>query len=239
MTAKDITVTFGGLVAVDNVTVEVKSGEIVGLIGPNGAGKTTLFNAITGLLQPTSGSITVGENKTTKPTAHHMCKLGIGRTFQVCQPFSNQTVLQNVMVAAFLHNPKAVTAREKSLEIINRLGLGDKVNVLSSELTLIQLKRLELARALATEPKVLLLDEVMAGLNNTEGDEVMERIRNIRNSGVSIIVVEHVMRAIMSLSDRIYVLNQGKLIAQGSPKEISENPDVIKSYLGEKRHAGH
>ena len=239
LSANNITVRFGGLVAVDNVSIEIGKGEIVGLIGANGAGKTTLFNAISGVIPPTEGTITIDGQEITKPVAHHMCKLGIGRTYQVCQPFARQTALENVMVSAFLRNPKESVAREKAKAILEKTGLLKFENTLGKDMSLIQLKRLELARALGTEPKVLLLDEVMAGLNNTECGEVMELIRSIRDDGVSIVIVEHVMKAVMGLSERIYVLNQGKLIAEGTPQEVSENPLVLKSYLGEGKHATH
>lgn len=239
LSANNITVRFGGLVAVDNVSIEIGKGEIVGLIGANGAGKTTLFNAISGVIPPTEGTITIDGQVITKPVAHHMCKLGIGRTYQVCQPFARQTALENVMVSAFLRNPKESVAREKAKAILEKTGLLKFENTLGKDMSLIQLKRLELARALGTEPKVLLLDEVMAGLNNTECGEVMELIRSIRDDGVSIVIVEHVMKAVMGLSERIYVLNQGKLIAEGTPQEVSENPLVLKSYLGEGKHATH
>ena len=239
LSAKEVTVCFGGLVAVDHVDLHLNRGEIIGLIGANGAGKTTLFNAITGFVQLTSGSITIDGKTYTKPVPHTMCKNGIGRTYQVCQPFGRQTALQNVMVGAFLHHPRFYEARNLAEEILERLDLEKYRDTMGKDMSLIQLKRLELARALATEPKVLLLDEVMAGLNNAECEEVMDIIRGIREQGISIVVVEHVMKAVMGLSERIYVLNQGHLIAEGTPAEVSQNPDVIKSYLGESKHVRH
>lgn len=239
LSAEHITVRFGGLVAVNDVSVEIGRKEIVGLIGANGAGKTTFFNAISGVIPPTEGTITIDGTKVEHPVSYKMCRLGIGRTYQVCQPFAKQTALENVMVSSFLHNPKESVAREKARAILEKVNLTKFENTLGADMSLIQLKRLELARALGTEPKVLLLDEVMAGLNNSECAEVMDLIRSIRDDGVSIVIVEHVMKAVMGLSERIYVLNQGKLIAEGTPQEISENPLVLKSYLGERKHATH
>ena len=162
-----------------------------------------------------------------------MCKAGIGRTYQICQPFEGISVLQNVMTGALVRTGNIAVAREKSEAILEKLGMGERKDVFGKDLSLPQLKRLEMAKALATEPKLLLLDEVLAGLNPTECDEMVELIAELKESmGITIIMIEHIMRAIMRLSDRIYVLNQGKIIAEGTPEEVSVNPDVIKSYLG-------
>lgn len=239
LAADHMTMRFGGLTAVDDVSISLNSGEILGLIGANGAGKTTFFNMISGVLKPSEGTIRFCGKTITKPEAHLMAKMGIGRTYQICQPFTTMTVLENTMVGALLHTSNVDKARKKAGEVLEQIGLADKMSIPGMSLTLPERKRMEVARALATDPKVLLLDEVMAGLNPTECENVIAMIRGINARGVSIIIIEHVMRAIMNLSDRIYVLNQGKLIAEGTPREITENPAVIKSYLGESKHAQH
>ena len=228
---------FGGLVAVDNISIELHEGEILGLIGANGAGKTTLFNMISGSFRPTSGKILFNGTRIDKLSPNKICKLGLGRTYQIVQPFLNLTVLENTTVGALLRNPSVKEARKKAEEILEFVGLSGRKDVVGGALNIPELKRMEMARALATEPKVLLLDEVMAGLTPTESEQVIELVRSIRNSGTTIIIIEHVMKAIMNLSDRIYVLNQGKLIATGTPSEITQNSEVIKSYLGEKSYA--
>ena len=239
LNAKNMTMRFGGLTAVSDVSIYLKKGEILGLIGANGAGKTTFFNMISGVLLPSEGVIEYKGESITKPRAHQMAKLGIGRTYQICQPFSTMSVLENAMVGAFLRTSSVTAAREKALEVLKTIGLYERRNVPGAELTLPERKRMEVARALATDPDVLLLDEVMAGLNPTECESTIEMVRSIRDSGISIIIIEHVMRAIMNLSDRIYVLNQGKIIAEGTPTEIVSHPEVIESYLGAKKHAKH
>lgn len=228
---------FGGLVAVDNISIELHEGEILGLIGANGAGKTTLFNMISGSVRPTSGKILFNGIRIDKLPPNKICKLGLGRTYQIVQPFLNLTVLENTMVGALLRNSSVKEARKKAEEILEFVGLSNRKDVVGGALNIPELKRMEVARALATEPKVLLLDEVMAGLNPTESEQVIELVRNIRENGTTIVIIEHVMKAIMNLSDRIYVLNQGKLIATGTPSEITQNSEVIKSYLGEKSYA--
>ena len=228
---------FGGLVAVDNISIELHEGEILGLIGANGAGKTTLFNMISGSFRPTSGKILFNGIRIDKLPPNKICKLGLGRTYQIVQPFLNLTVLENTMVGALLRNSSVKEARKKAEEILEFVGLSNRKDVVGGALNIPELKRMEVARALATEPKVLLLDEVMAGLNPTESEQVIELVRNIRENGTTIVIIEHVMKAIMNLSDRIYVLNQGKLIATGTPSEITQNSEVIKSYLGEKSYA--
>lgn len=239
LSANEIVVRFGGLTAVDKATLSLQKGQILGLIGPNGAGKTTLFNAISGALRFDSGYVEFKGEKLTRIRPHEMCRKGIGRTYQICQPFMKQTLIENVMVGGYLRhrNPKLV--REKAEQILEKLNLVDLKDVKGTDLTLIQLKRLEVARALSTEPDVLLLDEVMAGLNPSECAEMMQIVSQIREEGMSIIIVEHVMKAIMGLSDYIYVLNQGRIISEGTPQQVVSDPLVIKSYLGEKRHAGY
>ena len=227
-----VTKRFGGLVAVDHVDIALKKHEILGLIGPNGAGKTTLFNMLSGTMPMTEGELTYHGKVISSPKADAMCKMGIGRTYQICQPFSNLTVLENVMVGSFIRHHKTQDARDAAYDVLKRVGLEKRADAGGSALTLPELKRMEVARALATDPDVLLLDEVIAGLNPTEVDKIMDLIREIRDSGMSIIIIEHVMKAIMNLSDRIVVINQGKKIAEGLPAEIAANEQVIESYLG-------
>ena len=232
-----LTKKFGGLTAVNNVSINVEKGEIVGLIGANGAGKTTLFNMVAGEYAPTEGKIVFNGKEIQGNPGYKMCHMGIGRTYQIVKPFSSLTVLDNVVVGALLKDSNVKRAREKARQVIELVGLSYRIDVVGADLNLPELKRLELARALATEPELLLLDEVMAGLNPADSDKMIELVKEINKTGVTIIIIEHVMKAIMRLSDRIYVLNQGRLIAQGKPEEVSQDPEVIKSYFGEKRYA--
>jgi branched-chain amino acid transport system ATP-binding protein len=232
-----LTKKFGGLTAVNNVNIFVKKNEIVGLIGANGAGKTTLFNMISGAIKPTSGKVTYNGMNIQHLSPYKICNKGIARTYQIVKPFDKLTVLDNIVVGALLRTSDVKAARKKAEEVLDFIGLGHRKDVLGMDLNLPELKRLEVARALATDPEILLLDEVMAGLNPTECNKVVELIKKIRENGVTIIVIEHVMKAIMSLSERIYVLNQGNLIAEGMPQEVVNNPDVINSYLGVKKYA--
>jgi len=225
---------FGGLQAVMDLSFEVQEGEILGLIGPNGAGKTTVFNLLTGVYRPDSGMVKFREENIAGLRPYQICKKGICRTFQIAQPFREMTVRKNVMTGAFARTSDVKRAERKAEETLEFVGLGEKKEVLARELTTIDQRRLELARALATEPKLLLLDETMAGLNPKEGDEAVGLIKKIREEGITLIVVEHVMRAIMSLSERIIVLDYGAKIAEGEPEKIRSNEDVIKAYLGEE-----
>ena len=231
---KKVTKRFGGLVAVHDVDMQLQDGEILGMIGPNGAGKSTLFNLITNIERPDSGTILIRGKDHRKLTPAQICRLNVGRTFQIVKPFGNITVLQNVMIGAFSHLTSEAKAKEHALEILEFVGLLEKSNALGYDLPLASLKRLELARALATKPKILLLDEVMAGLNPTEIEKLMVLIKKINEMSVTLFIIEHVMKAIMSISDRIVVLHNGEKIGEGVPKEIASDEKVIKAYLGEE-----
>jgi len=232
----DVTVRFGGVTAVDGVSFPVHEGETVGLIGPNGAGKTTLLNVVSRLIQPSSGRVELfGEDATRRP-AYALPRLGVARTFQVVQPFANLTVRQNVAVAAMFsgsgHGEEEAAAVAD--EVLARTGLNAKAHMLPGFVTLADRKRLELARALAMRPRVLLLDEVMAGLNHVEIDRIIELIREIKRSGTTIVVVEHVMKVIAAISDRIVVLQFGRKIADNTPDHVFDDPAVVTAYLGER-----
>lgn len=231
---------FGGLMAVYDLGFEVEEGEIIGLIGPNGSGKTTTLNLITGFLKPDSGTITFrGENVTGLPRWRASQK-GIARTFQLIKPFLDFTALQNVMVGRVYGQEPVKSlkvAAEESREFLEWVGLLDKAEILAKDLTLMERKRLELARALAARPQLLLLDELMAGLNPGETEEAMQLIKQIRDLTITIVVVEHIVKAILGLSDRIVVLNMGEKIAEGPPQEIVHHPQVIEVYLGQAHHA--
>jgi branched-chain amino acid transport system ATP-binding protein len=234
---KDLTKRFGGLVANDRISFTVNEGEIVGLIGPNGAGKTTLFNCIAGFYRPTEGTVLFkGEDITGLP-ANEVCICGIARTFQIVRVFKAMTVLDNVMVGAFKRTNSLAKARKRALDVLNFCGLISKEDILTSGLTIVDKKRVEVAKALATEPSLLMLDEAMAGLTRTEIAEAIELVKKIQQSGITLILVEHVMEVVMPISTRVVVLEYGKKIAEGAPEKIINDEEVIKAYLGKKYHA--
>ena len=230
---KYLTKRFGGLVAVNKMTFEVEKGEIVGLIGPNGAGKTTVFNLISGIFPATDGSILLNGRELKRMPAHRRSLAGIGRTFQVVRPFE-MTVIENIMVPALARDKNTKRARRKAEQVLEILGLEQLSASEPGNLTLAQRKRIEVARALATEPDLLLLDEVLAGLNPTEVAENLPLIRQVRDTGVTIIFIEHLMDAMMSVSERVLVMDQGSLISSGTPAEVTQDECVIKAYLGEE-----
>ena len=224
---------FRGLVAVDAVSFEIAAGELFAIIGPNGAGKTTLFNMIAGAIAPDEGSINFAGEPIGGLPPDAICRRGIGRTFQIVRPFPALTVEDNVIVGALLHSRDVGKARERARELLRRLDLFDQRNRTAATLTLPDRKRLEVARALATEPKLLLLDEVMAGLRPTESDRMVAILRTLnRDSGLTIVLIEHVMRAVMALASNVLVLDHGIAIAQGEPEAIVRDPAVVQSYLG-------
>jgi branched-chain amino acid transport system ATP-binding protein len=227
-----VTKRFGGLTAVDGASLEVAEGSITGLIGPNGAGKTTLFTVIAGFEAATAGLVRFkGEDITALPT-HKRASLGIARTFQIVQPFAGLSVRENIAVGAFLRHAGREAALAKADAVGREVGLGPLLDQSAGQLTVAGRKRLELARALATEPKLLLLDEVLAGLNPSEIRDMMPVVQGIRAAGVTILIVEHVMQAVMSLCDTVYVLAQGRIIAAGAPGLVARDPKVIEAYLG-------
>jgi branched-chain amino acid transport system ATP-binding protein len=226
---------FGGLLAVSDVSFSIREGEILGLIGPNGAGKTTLFNIVNGVYKPDGGSITFAGKDITGLSPNKVVKMGLARTHQIVKPLNSLSVLDNVTVGACFGRESLGlnAARETARQVLKRVGLGDRAESSARNLTLASKKRLEVARALAAKPTLLLLDEVLAGLNPTEVTQMIDLVRKIRDDGVAVFMIEHVMQAIMKLSDRIVVLNFGQKLAEGRPTEIASDPQVIEAYLGD------
>jgi branched-chain amino acid transport system ATP-binding protein len=230
---KNVSKLFGGLAASSDVSFTIEKGEILGLIGPNGAGKTTLFNIVDGFYPPTKGQVLFKGQIISGMKPHQICKLGIARTFQVVKPLQRMSVLDNVIASAFLRAKNKAEAVEIAMETIHFTGLDEDRDVISRGLPLGKRKKLEIARALATRPELLLLDESFAGLNHSELNDSIEIIKNIKARGITIMIIEHHMKVIMSISDRIVVINYGQRIAEGTPQEIRSNPLVVEAYLGE------
>jgi branched-chain amino acid transport system ATP-binding protein len=240
--ARDVTKAFGSFKAVDGASVTLEQGDILGLIGPNGAGKSTFFNCLTGDLVSTSGKVLFEGHDITNLTPEARAQLGLARTFQVPQTFEGMTVLENVMIGAFLRTSHRAAAETKARAVLERVGMTRLADAPARSLGTPGRKRLEIARALATEPKVLLLDEAMAGLTQREVQLAIDLVRDIHRSGITLVIVEHIMEVIMSLASRVVVFHQGKEIARGSPREVTANPAVIEAYLGKraaKAAAGH
>ena len=231
---QSLTKYFKGLRAVHNLSFALEEKEIFGLIGPNGSGKTTVFNMISGLYIPSGGSVSFRGENITGLEPNRICYLGIGRTFQVTKPFLKLTVLENVMIGALNRTNSVREAQGRAREILAQMDLGDKADARGKDLTVPERKRLELARALATEPRLLLLDEVMAGLNPAELNEMIGVLKGIREKGVTLFIVEHIMHAIMTISQRVLVLHHGEMIAIGTPQEVVGNAKVVEAYLGEE-----
>ncbi len=223
---------FGGLAAVNGVTFEVAQGEIFGIIGPNGCGKTTTFNMISGVFPPTSGKVIFKDREIQGQKPHAICKLGVGRTFQVVKPLGRMSVLDNVIAAAFSRVSTMSEAREVALKAIEFCGLTGVRDTLAKSLPIAGRKRLEITRSMATRPELLLLDETAAGLNPTELIEAIDLIKKIRDNGTTVVIIEHIMHVIMTISDRIHAINFGQTIAEGTPREVAGNKDVIEAYLG-------
>jgi branched-chain amino acid transport system ATP-binding protein len=235
---RSLTKSFGGLAAIDQVSIDVGANEVVALIGPNGAGKTTLFSCIAGFTRPDAGSVLLLGRDVTGLPPHRICAKGIARTFQIAQPFVRLSVLENVMIGAYHTTRVRREAEAQAMDVIHQLGLSRQLDRRADALTLAGCKRLELARALATRPKLLLLDEVMAGLNPVEVEDIVRVVRRIHERGVVILLIEHVMQAVVSLAARVYVLSNGRIIANGSPEQVATDPAVIEAYLGHGAAAG-
>ncbi len=229
---EEVTMKFGGLTAVNSLSLEIEKGQILGLIGPNGAGKSTAFNCASGVYTPSSGKVFFDGEDITRYKPWDLCRKGLARTFQIVKPFATKTVLYNTTVAAFATTNSREEAESIALDVLKSMHLDHRKDDISGSLTIADRKRLEIAKAMATKPKLLLLDEVMAGLRPTEVDEMIDVFREIRESGVTIFVIEHIMRAIMALSDELVVIHFGTKISEGKPEEVAQDENVIKAYLG-------
>ena len=225
---------FLGLRAVDNVSLSVRQGEIVSIIGPNGAGKTTLFNLLTGQLAPTQGEVRLRGERINELAPHARAKLGMGRTFQIAKPLIALNALENVMIGAFLRHAKLSVARDKAMSVLEEVGMGHLARRRAGDLTLSERRRLEVARALALEPEIVLLDEVMAGLNQSEVGLAIDLLKTLHAGGQTFLIIEHNLKVVRAFSERVVVLDRGRLIAEGTADQILSSPEVIKAYLGER-----
>ncbi len=224
---------FLGLRAVDEVSLSVTKGEIVSIIGPNGAGKTTFFNLLTGQLAPTTGDVRLRGNTISKLPPHARAQLGMGRTFQIAKPLIALSALENVMIGAFMRHAALATARDKAMAVLEKVGLAHQANRRAGDLTLSERRRLEVARALALEPEIVLLDEVMAGLNQSEVGQAIELLQGLHATGLTFLIIEHNLKVVRAFSERVVVLDRGRMIAEGTADQILSSPEVIKAYLGE------
>jgi branched-chain amino acid transport system ATP-binding protein len=238
---KEISKTFGGIKALTNINLRVDENSITGIIGPNGAGKTTLFNIISGAMLPTAGKVTFGGRKISGMGPAKVCRLGIARTYQLVRPFNSLSAMENVLIGLGFGRARPLSKENRvaeALKILKFVGLGNKVNHPAAGLTLVEKKHLEIARALATSPEILLLDEVVSGLNLTEVTQTIETIRQIQASGITVIMIEHILKVVMELCERVVVLNYGVQIAEGTPKEVVSDQGVIQAYIGKFEDAG-
>lgn len=234
LTVENVLKRFGGLVAVDGVSFQVPEGQILGLIGPNGAGKTTLFNVLNGFLEPEEGTVRVGDTDLTHSAPNEHTKEGMARTFQLVKPFGTLNVLENVMVGAFMLDRDRARAEERARDTLDFLDMEHLADASPENITVAEKKKMELCRALATDPDLLLVDEIMAGLHESEMNNIMDALKQINDEGTTIVLIEHVMDAIMDISDRIIVLNEGAIIADSTPDAVSTNEQVIEAYLGQR-----